>query len=96
MIKLNQCVLPTTFQLLNDIGRNYLNEVFQWATESNRTLRNHSCKLKHPFYKTTANQISFFEEGLQNGINFYESKKKLNNNIFKHNVKKLLLAQLTN
>ena len=65
MIKLNQCVLLTTFQLLNDIGRNYLNEVFQWATESNRTLRNNYCKLKHPFYKTTANQIFFSGKGLK-------------------------------
>ena len=90
MIKLNQCVLPTTFQLLNDIGRNYLNDVFQWATESNRTLRNNYYKL------LLLIKSLFFWEGPQNGMNFYESKKKLNNKIFKHNVKKLLLAQLTN
>ena len=40
------------------MGPNYLNEVFQWAAESNRTLRNDYLKLKHPFRKTTAGQNS--------------------------------------
>ena len=42
-----QCVLTTTFKFVNDISPNYLNEVFQWATESNRTLRNDYRKLKY-------------------------------------------------
>ena len=40
------------------MGPNYLNEVFQWAAESNRTLRNDYLKLKHPFCKATAGQNS--------------------------------------
>ena len=38
--RINQCILSTTFKFVSDIGPNYLNEVFQWAPESNRTLRN--------------------------------------------------------
>ena len=34
--RINQCILSTTFKFVNDMGPNYLNEVFQWATESNR------------------------------------------------------------
>ena len=56
----NQCILSTTFKFVNGIGPNYLNEVFQWAAKSNRTLRNNYFKLKHPFCKTTAGQNSLF------------------------------------
>ena len=56
--RINQCILSTTFKFVNDMGPNYLNEVFQWAAESNRTLRNDYLKLKHPFRKTTAGQNS--------------------------------------
>ena len=37
--KINQCIFSATFKFVSGIGRNYMNEVFQWA-ESNRTLRN--------------------------------------------------------
>ena len=37
--RINQCVLSTTFKFVNDIGPNYLNEVFQLAAESNRTTK---------------------------------------------------------
>ena len=59
--RINQCILSTTFKFFNDIGPNYLNEAFQWAAESNRTLRNDCRKLKHPFPRTTAcqNSLSF-------------------------------------
>ena len=53
--------LSTTFKFVNDMGPNYLNEVFQWVAESNRTLRNDYLTLKHLFCKTTAvkNSLSF-------------------------------------
>ena len=59
--RINQCILSTTFKFVNDMGPNYLNEAFQWAAESNRTLRNDCRKLKHPFPRTTAcqNSLSF-------------------------------------
>ena len=52
--RINQCILSTTFKFVNDIGPNYLEEVFQWAAESNKTLRSYYHKLKHPFRKKTA------------------------------------------
>ena len=95
--RINQCVLSTTFKFVNDIGPNYLNEVFQWDAESNRTLRNDYRKLKHPFRKTTAGQNSPSLLGPLKWNKLPESTKKCNNiNTFKHNLKKLYLAQLTN
>ena len=94
---INQCFLLTTFKFVNDIGPNDLNEVFQWATESNRMLRNDYRKLKHPFGKKTAGQnlLSFLGPSKWNKLP--QSIKKLNNiNTFKHNFKKLYLEQLTN
>ena len=88
--RINQCVLSTTFKFVNDICPNYLNEVFQWAAESNRTLRNDYRKLKHPFRNTTAGQnlLSFLGPTKWNKLS--ESTKKCNNiNTFKHNLNKL-------
>ena len=61
--RINQCVLLISFKFVNGIGPNYLNEIFQWATESNRTLWNNYGKLKHPFRKTSdgQNSICFLE-----------------------------------
>ena len=95
--RINQCILSTTVKFVNDIGLNYLNEVFQWAAESNRTLRNDYLKLKHPFRKTTAGQNSLSFLGPSKWNKLPESTKKCNNiNTFKHNLKKLYLAQLAN
>ena len=38
--RIKLCVLSTTVKFVNDVGPNYLNEVFQWAAESNITLSN--------------------------------------------------------
>ena len=95
--KINQCVLSTTFKFVNDVGPKYLNEVFQWATESNRTLRNNYRKLKHPFRKTTAGQnlLSFLGPSKWNKVP--ESAEKCNNiNTFNHNLTSLYLAQFIN
>ena len=85
-------------KFVNDIGPNYLNEVFQWAAASNRTLRNNYCKLKHPFRKTTADQnsLSFLGPSKWNKLQKKSTKKCNNINTFKHHLKKLYLAQLTN
>ena len=94
---INQCILSATFKFVNGIDPNYLNEVFQWAAESNRTLRNDHRKLKHPFCKTTVGQnpLSFLVLSKQNKLP--ESTKKCNNtDTFKHTFKKLYLAQFTN
>ena len=77
--RINQCILLTTFKFVNNIGLNYLNEVFQCATESNRTLRNNYRKLKQPFWKTTAGQnlLSFLGPSTWNKL--LEFTKKLKN-----------------
>ena len=94
---INQCVLSTTSKFVNDIGINYLNKVLQWATESNRTLRNDYRKLKHPFRKTAAGQNSLSFLGPSKWNKLPESTKNLNNiNTFKYNFKKRYLAQLSN
>ena len=88
-------ICSTTFKFVNDMGPNYLNEVFQWAAENNRTLRNDYVKLKHPFRKTTAGQNSLSFLGLSKWKQLPEFTKKCNNiNTLKHNLKKLYLAQL--
>ena len=90
-------VFSTTSKCINDMGPNYLNEVFQWATESDGTLRNDYLKLKHPFRKTTAGQNSLSFLGPSKWNKLPESTKKYNNiNTFKHNLKKLYLAQFAN
>ena len=45
--RINQYILSTTFKFVIGMGLNYLNEVFQWAAESNRTLRNNYLTLHH-------------------------------------------------
>ena len=95
--RINQCILSTTFKFVNDIGPNYLNEVFQWAAESNITLRNDYLKLKHRFQKTAAGQNSFSFLGPSKRNKLPESTKKFSNSsTFKHSLKKLYLAQLAN
>ena len=79
------------------MGPNYLNEVFQWAAESNRTLRNDYLKLKNPFRKTTAGQNSLSFLGPSKWNQLPETMKKCSNiNTFKHNLKKPFLVQLAN
>ena len=90
--RINQCALSTTFKFVNDTVPKYLNEVFQWVAESNRTLINDNRKLKHSFRKATAgqNSLSFLGPSKWNKLPV-ESTKKFNNiNAFKQ------LAQLTN
>ena len=95
--RINQCVLWTIFKFVNDIGLNHFKEVFQLATVCNRTFRNDYRELKHPFHKTTSGQNSLSFLGSSKWNKLPESTKKLNNiNTFKHDLKKLYLAQLTN
>ena len=75
--RINQCILSTTFKFVNDTGPNYLNEVFQWAVESKRTLRNDYLKLKHPFHQTTAGQNSPYFLGPSKWNRLPESKKSV-------------------
>ena len=69
------------FQICQWHWSNSLNEAFQWAAESNRTLRQDYFKLKHPFSKTATvqNLLSFFGPSKWNKLP--ESPKKC---ILKH------------
>ena len=65
--------------------------MFQWAAESNKTLRNDYPKLKHPFRKTTAGQNSLSFSGPSKWNKLPESTKKCNNiNTFIHNLRKFI------
>ena len=95
--RINIYVPSTTSKFVNDIGSNYLNQVFQWATERDRTLRNDYRKLKHPIRKTTVGQNSLSFLGPWKWNKWSESRKRLDNiNPFKPRLKKLYLAELTN
>ena len=50
--RFKQCVISIVFKYFNEQCPNYLNEVFDVATESNFQLRNSFQKLKRPFRKT--------------------------------------------
>ena len=69
------------FQICQRHWSNSLNEAFQWAPESNKTLRNDYLELKHPFSKTTAVQNSPFFFGPSKWNKLPESPKKC---ILKH------------
>ena len=58
--RINHYDFLTTFKFVNGEGPNYLSELFQWAPDIIRTLRNGYRKLKYPFRKTTAIQNTFF------------------------------------
>ena len=82
--RINQRVISTTFKFVNDIGPNFLNEVFQWTVESNRTLRNDYRRFKHPLRKTTATT-----QKMKFSINDFLIRRKLR--IWSHLLKKFLM-----
>ena len=63
--KINQYILSTSFKFVNDVGPNYLNELFQWAAESNRTLRNNYLKLPPVSQNNCWSKITFFFSSLK-------------------------------
>ena len=65
------------FQICQWHGSKLLDEVFQWAAESNRTLRNDYLKLKNPFCKTTAGQNSLSFLGPSKWNQLPESTKSI-------------------
>ena len=70
--RIRQSALSTTVKFVNDIGSNYINEVFHWAIESNRNLRRDYGKLKQPFLQPRStqklNNIHLFKNYLKNFI----------------------------
>ena len=73
-----------------------MNEVFEFASEGNVSLKNNFLKLKRPFRNTNTGQkaLSFIGPSFWNQIP--ETLKKTDNlNTFKHNLKKHFFNQMT-
>ena len=95
--KFKQCVISIVFKYINRQCPNYLNEVFDVATESNFQLRNSFQKLKCPFRKTNNGQHALSDIGPTFWNKTPDTLKRSNNlNIFKHNFKKYILKELNN
>ena len=89
--RFEQCVVSIVFKFIND--NYYLNEVFEFMSEGNISLRNNFLKL---FRNTNTSQkaISFIGPSFWNQIP--ETLKKTDNlNTFKHNLKKHFFNQMT-
>ena len=84
-----QNVISIVFNYFNKQCPNYLNEVFDVATESNFQLRNSFQKLKCPFRKTNNGQYALPDIGLTFWNKTPDTLKQSNNlNTFKHNFKR--------
>ena len=94
--RFEQCVVSIVFKFINDNCPHYLNQVFEFASEGNISLRSNFLKLKRPFRNTTTGQkaISFIGTSFWNQIP--ETLKKTGKlNTFKHNLKKYFFNQMT-
>ena len=93
--RFEQCVVSIVFKFINDNCLHYLNEVFEFGSQGNISLRNNFLKLK-PFRNTNTGQkaISFIGPSFWNQIP--ETLKKTDNlNTFKHNLEKHFFNQMT-
>ena len=94
--RFKQCVISIVFKYFNGQCPNYLNEVFDVATESNFQLRNSFQKLKCPFRKTNnGHALPYICPTFWNKTP--DTLKRSNNlNTFKHNFKNYTLKELKN
>ena len=91
--RIDQYVLSSAFKFVTDVGPNYLNEVFQRATESNKTLRLITVNWNTHFKKQLLVKTRFLSYVPQNGANWQSLQRSwitlTISNIFKN------LEQLT-
>ena len=95
--RLKQSVNTIVFKYFSEQYPNYLNEVFDVATESNYQFRGSFQKLKCPFHKTNSGQLAlscivptFWKRTL-------DTLKRGNHlNSFKHTLKSFFLSKLKN
>ena len=88
--RFKQCVISIVFKYFNGQCPNYLNEVFDIATESNFQLRNSFQKLKCPFRKTNNGQQALSYIGPTSWNKTPNTLKRSNNlNTFKYNFKNI-------
>ena len=90
--RFKQCFKSTVFKYFNEQCPNYLNEVFDVATEGNFQLRSSFQKLKCPFRNTNNSQYgpTFWNQ------TSHTLKRSNNLNTFKYNFKKYYLKELKN
>ena len=93
--RFKQSVNSIVLMYFNEQCTNYLNEVFDVATESNFQLRSSFQKLICPFRKTNYGQyvLSYIGPALWNQT-LHTLKRSNNLNNFKHNFKKYYLKEL--
>ena len=95
--RFNQCINSIVFKYVNNQCPNYLNEVFQTAPEINIQTRGSFLKLKCPFCKTNAGQmtLSYNRPTIWNKTpDTLKQAKYLN--MFKHNLMEHYLKELKN
>ena len=93
--RFKQCVNSIVFKYFNEQCTNYLNELFDVATESNFQLRSSFQKLKCSFRKTNNGQYALSYIGPTFWNQTPHTLKRSNNlNTFKHNCKKYFLKEL--
>ena len=90
-------MFENAFNQFNEKCPNYLNEVFDVATETTFQLRSSFKKLKYPFRKSNNGQYALCYIG-PTFLNQTPHTLNLSNNLntFKHNFKKYLLKELKN
>ena len=78
--RFKQCVNSMVFKYFNELWPNYLNEVFDVATESNFQLRSSFQKLKCPFHTLKrSNNLNTFKHNFKK---YYLKELKNSNNSF--------------
>ena len=96
-LRSKQYVSSIAFKYFNKQCPNYLNEVFDGATESNFQLRSSFQRLKYPFRNTNNSQyvLSYIGPTFWNQT-AHTLKVSINPNTFKHGLKKYFLKELKN
>ena len=85
---------PIIFKYINNQCPNYLNEVFQTAPENNIQTRASFLKLKYPFRKTNAGQMTLSYIGPTRWSKAADTLKQTKN--LKHNLKGNYLKEIKN
>ena len=95
--RFDQCIYSIVFKYVNNQCSNYLNEVFQTASENNIHSRGSFLKLKCPFRKTKAGQMALSYIGPTIWSKTPDMLKGTNNlNTFKHSLKEHYLKEIKN
>ena len=95
--RIDQWINTITYNFVNNICPQYLNEIFEFAPHCSIGTRNNFSKLKNPFRKTNMGQkaISYIGPSIWNSLS--DSIKRANSlNTFKHNVKMHYRTWVTN